>query len=264
MNNKPYTNELESLEREPSPEGAGSGRDEEAEARFSGEFGAFLSARTEGNKNREVVKESSGTIFFTNIVERIDRFNQIEKTVIVEEKAEVESASLPNPVRNVVSEKTVKQTVAAIVMVGKSIFELLKDYVFFSGKEKKRDPKKIEEEAKKNRNDQSFFEALKRIGKSLSYESKQRDGAEQVNRKLGGNLSYQGYVTETLEVRVDVETLLNKKNSEMSENELRAKRARAIQAASGGKKVRGQMAQQEMNPEKGINAGQRNAYTQAG
>lgn len=264
MNNKPYINDLESLEREPSPKGAGSGRDEEAEARFSAELGAFLASPSAERGSVESRNESSGTIFFTSIEDRIDRFNQIEKTVTIKEKVEVQPASLPNPIRSVVSEKSVKQTVDVGKFVSKSVWDLFKDYVFFSGKEKKKDPRTVEEEVKKNRNKQSFLDSLRGIGKSKSFEAKLRDSAEQVSRKLGGNLSYEGSVTETLEVRIDVETLLNKKNSELSENELRAKRARAIQAASGTKKVRGQKAQQEMNPEKGMNAGQRNAYTQAG
>lgn len=255
-NQKVYINEFELLERESDSEIPDPIRTKEVEEQFSREFGAYLSSKTAENKPLVESTESSGTIYFSSVEERVRVFNT---------QAETKSESpgrIGEVVSEIVNEKTIQQTVEATKIVSKSIFELFKDYIFFPSKVKKEDPGKAAEEAKKSNNKRGFMESLRGIGRSGGVEQRMRQGAEQISRKLGGNLSYQGNMSESMEVRVDVETLMNKKNSELTENELRAKRARSVQVASG-KRGRSQ-AKQEINPEKGINAGQRNAYTQAG
>jgi Holliday junction resolvasome RuvABC DNA-binding subunit len=198
---------------------------------------------------------------------RVVKFNQVEPAIVEQQSEDKPKIEIPNPVVNVVSEKNLKQAADAGKLVSKSIIDLFKDYIFFSTKkEKKKAPAQLEKEAKQNANKRSFFDSLRQLGgKSKLYEARLKENAEQVSRKLGGNLSYEGTIQESMEVRIDIESLMDKKNSELNASELSAKRARAVQAASGGKSKSGhRAAKQEMNPEKGMNAGQRNAYTQAG
>lgn len=265
--NRINTNHLESLEIEQSLEAVASVRDTEAEERFSAEFAAFLSPETPVRLDTETPKESSGTIYFTSIEERVVKFNQVEPTIVEQQSEDKPKIVIPNPVVNVMSEKNLKQATDAGKLVSKSIIDLFKDYIFFSTKkEKKKDPAQLEKEAKQNANKRSFFDSLRQLGgKNKLYEVRLKESAEHVSRKLGGNLSYEGTIQESMEVRIDIESLMDKKNSELNASELSAKRARAVQAASGGKSKPGhRVAKQEMNPEKGLNAGQRNAYTQAG
>lgn len=238
-----FENEVEVIERtssstKPIGEQKQSKRDEE----FSREFSAFL---TRSSEARAEVRENKGTIVFNT------------PEVAVNVATEIIGA--------IASKETLKSVKQANVLAGQSIFELLKDYVFFRVKKEKNEQKNPEE-LKKEANKKSFYQSLKQfVGLGSERKLKLRKEAENINAKLGGNLSFEGVVSESMDIRVDIETLLNKKNSEMNERELQAKRARAIAMASKGKGKRGMVpVKQELNPEKGINAGQRNAYTQAG
>jgi hypothetical protein len=130
-------NQIESLEIEPSIETVASTRDIEAEERFSAEFSAFLSSEAPVRRDTETIKESSGTIYFTSIEERVVKFNQVEPAIVEQQSEDKPKIEIPNPVVNVVSEKNLKQAADAGKLVSKSIIDLFKDYIFFSTKRKK-------------------------------------------------------------------------------------------------------------------------------
>ncbi len=102
-------------------------------------------------------------------------------------------------------------------------------------------PDQLKEEDKKQvqkRNKASFFSQLRQIMRGSSgMERVLNNKRQNINMQVGFNAAFEGSIDEkTGGMRIDLQILADKKNSEMQASELKAKKQQQIAAVSGGGK----------------------------
>lgn len=110
-------------------------------------------------------------------------------------------------------------------------------------------PEQYEQEKKKQsiyRNKKGFFAQLRSFGGNLGIRRALENKGQNINSTVGLNTAFEGSIDkQTGEVRIDLQILAEKKNSEMNENELKAKKQQQMAAVTGSKSLRTHMGAQE-------------------
>lgn len=156
--------------------------------------------------------------------------------------------------RNLITKKTFTKDTGKAAIEG-AVIENLKAIFGFGEKKRptEKDPKKIEAERKKqlqNRNKGTFFANLRDITRGINSDVKRMlDGKRKgLNQTIGVSSAYEGSLDQrTGEVRIDLEILAEKKNSEMKETELKAKKEAQMAAVAGKKDLKMHLGAQEGN-----------------
>lgn len=132
------------------------------------------------------------------------------------------------------------------VALGKDVNFALKDlfinYIFIGmGKPKEqKTPEQKEKEAIQKTNKKGFFDSLKGFSNfflSIDRKTALNRQREDINKKVGPtNLSFEEILSNSGQVRVDIQTELDRKNSELEANQVKQKREKQLSFINGKKK----------------------------